>query len=300
MMPFLRSFPAILLSTLALAPSIHSEVHSLSLLGKVTTLQSINGALENRIRLNDPYVLTLGYDPDAEVDHDSNSGDARNNIDLSITLDPVHIDSPIWIASMLNQPEGALIIENNSIATTGTALDSLRALVTLEDFSSTFPSDTESADPQFGTIEVEVGGRFVSEVDRLPTTLEMIQFLESAVAEVSLNGDYLVGFTFDRLTANSKVEGQSDELDVPNVVLNQVFKSGTTYYASLGTSDSLAGAGYRLESSLNLEDWTPRHLFVGTGSPLTSRFSYGGGNFFRIVSNGAELALLADEDRPRD
>lgn len=75
----------------------------------------------------------------------------------------------------MNDPEGALIIENNSLATTGTQFDSIRALATLDrNLGDSFPVDSDDADPQFGQFEVEVGGRFISQVEQLPTTRNIL------------------------------------------------------------------------------------------------------------------------------
>jgi hypothetical protein len=173
-----RSFLPSLVSGMAIVVAMQSVTaanHSIRLLGRVTGLQSINGNLETKVRINDPYVLTLSYDPSAPVDHDSNSGDACNGINLSISLQAVYLDSPSWSVASLNDPEGALIIENNSLSTTGTQFDSIRALATLDsNLGDSFPVDSNDAEPQFGRFEVEVGGRFISQVEQLPTTRNIL------------------------------------------------------------------------------------------------------------------------------
>ena len=151
--------------------SAHAASHSLRLLGRVTGLQSINGSLETKVRVNDPYVLTLTYDPSAPINYNSNSGDACNGLGLCISLQAVYLDAPTWSVANLNAPEEVLIIENNSLATTGTRFDSIRALATLDSsLENLFPTDTADADPQFGNFDVEVGGSFIWQVEPLPNT----------------------------------------------------------------------------------------------------------------------------------
>jgi hypothetical protein len=117
---------------------------------------------------------------------------------------------------------------------------------------------------------------------------------------VSLNGDYLVAFRFDKLTGDTSVEGGAPALAIPDLVFNQIFPAGSNFFANIGTDSSSAGAGYRLESSQDMVTWEPRHLFTGNGSPLSSNSSYGGGRFFRLVANRVELEQLALGELERD
>lgn len=276
------------------------EVHRIRMVGQVSGIQSINGDLEGHVRLNDPYVLVVSYNTGAAVDHSGSSGDAREDIDLSVSLFPVYIDSPSWLAQFTNTPEAALFIENNSLATTGVSHDSLRARVTkTTGLGASFPTDSEDTEPEFGTMEVEFAGSFISDLTRLPTTVEVLQFLDSATAEVSLHGDYLVRFSFERETATSSVEGAATTPITPSLEILNLFQSGQNHFLKVGATTSQAGTGYRLETSDNLQDWTPVHLFIGTGAALSTNFSFRG-PFLRLVDNGQEIEGLLEEERPRE
>ncbi|MFC7338184.1 hypothetical protein ACFQY0_13400 [Haloferula chungangensis] len=277
-----------IVSLLSLLP-LAAEPITVRVKGRVSGITNINGNLVNAIAPQDVALLTLRYDTAAQAAVDSTTSVAGfyQQLQLSAEIQVARSGGVGW--SLNTGHTSSIIIENNSIPTTGTSQDSL----TVRGTSDNFLVDTPAESGEGGSVQIVFVGGLVSRANELPN-LDALSYATQITAQVKRGNDYNAFFLFEPLTYHGFAAGSPSVSGCVPLIMNGLVSSAANRSSSLTLPTTVLGAYHRIETSNNLTTWTPIQNFAGTGYPRNFFHVVGTAprTFYRVVDSSAEFDEL--------
>lgn len=267
-----------LLVLLASSGFVQGEVVTIRLQGKVTGITDNDGSLADTAKVGDPATFSLSYDRTAasNPNFQNTAAGFSTGINLGLFLQVQTSGGPSWSLTLVNAPEIAVTLENNSLNTTGVRDDSL------------YLTPQALARP----VRFSFVGQLVSNVQNLPTVSQL-----GSATQITARGDTEDGdsvfFSFDRFTFHGTVDGGSPVNTIGPLSFSLV-GSEASRSASFMIPTTTVGAFHRVEFSDDLQVWTPFLLIEGNGFQRHFFASVGIAprRFYRLVDNAAEFDAL--------